>query len=221
MEKSGTAWSILYSDGSYRLACSSASYCPIQLQGLLHLYSIIRHHPKDEPNPQLGQPLRSFSPFPRTRVYIDWKLQLSCIHAVMMVFRAQLAEGGGPCPPTCHPLSLYLPPPHEFRRIPPPPPQQDKRDFATCTQPITPLPYSLTMPVYIGCCAEKCNSYYSRRCWSLAGRWILNTLNTVYSINKILIVLHLNLSPETETEAPASNLVALHNFPPTIPATMD
>ncbi len=43
--------------------------------------------------------------YQQTREYIGWRWSLSCVHSVMMVFSAQLAEGGG-----THPFALYLPP---------------------------------------------------------------------------------------------------------------
>ncbi len=39
---------------------------------------------------------------PQNKVYIDWRWPLPCVHSVMIVFSAQLAEGGG-----VHVLPLY------------------------------------------------------------------------------------------------------------------
>ncbi len=62
--------------------------------------------------------------------YIDWRWPLTSVHSVMMVFLAQLGEGGGegvhPTPVTLSTLST------------PPPSQQNERENATCTLHLAP-----------------------------------------------------------------------------------
>jgi hypothetical protein len=68
-----------------------------------------------------------------------WPLSLSCVHSVMMVFSAQLAEGWGGMLSL---LSFYTPPLFEFHRPIHPlvTTQQDWRDIATCILPYRPCP---------------------------------------------------------------------------------
>jgi hypothetical protein len=58
---------------------------------------------------------------PQTREYIDWKWPISCVHSAMMVFVAQLAEGGGARPP---PFTLSTP----STRVTSPPPRSPQQD---------------------------------------------------------------------------------------------
>ncbi len=74
---------------------------------------------------------------PQTREYIDWRwLPLSCVHSVMMVFAAQLADGG------VHtlPLSSYLPPPLEWFRLLHPLPSKTSKILLHVHKSIAPLP---------------------------------------------------------------------------------
>ncbi len=78
---------------------------------------------------------------PQTREYIDWRWPpLSCVHSMMMVFVAQLADGG-----VHHalPLSSYLPPPLELRRPLHPLPSKTSKILLHVHKSIARLPFSL------------------------------------------------------------------------------
>ncbi len=71
---------------------------------------------------------------------VDWRRPLSCVNSVMMVFSAQLAQGGG----TRTPPFILSTPSLDLRRPIPPSPQQDQR--YTCSYLYFPMQPLLSGP---------------------------------------------------------------------------
>jgi hypothetical protein len=98
----------------------------------------------------------------QTREYIDWRWPLSCVHSIIMVFSAQLAEGGGSWPL----LSFYCICPHHKSFIAPSTPLPSKT--SELQQPvrklIAPLPFSLVAVSRVGVqiAYSKCIQYMYR-----------------------------------------------------------
>ncbi len=89
---------------------------------------------------QISQKILSSEREGHKRQILYWRWPLCSVHSVMMVFSAQLAEGGGARPPS--PLEWCCP-------LHPLPSMQDQQDIATCTFPHRPsIPFSRVVPFF-------------------------------------------------------------------------
>ncbi len=105
---------------------------------------------------------------------VDWRWPLPCVHSVMIVFSAQLAEGE-----VASPLPILL---HTIYPLPPHPPQQDLRDIAFCTLTYRPSPLLFSLS-------------YLHPYWTITVRWriispsyISNQCKWVYTLQPCSIL---------------------------------